>query len=135
MHRILAEKDSAAASTLRPTDGQRIVRALEVIDASGRSILDWQSQKGAALIDGSVARKYVIRPDRTILAERISRRFDHMMAGPAVDEVRALLALNLAEDAQQTPRPVHIVDVEPAELADANAGGVQQLNDQLIAQC
>lgn len=98
MHRILAEKDSAAASTLRPTDSQRIVRALEVIDASGRSILDWQSQKGAALIDGSVARKYVIRPDRTILAERISRRFDHMMAGPAVDEVRALLALNLAEE-------------------------------------
>ncbi|MGH6760048.1 MAG: tRNA (adenosine(37)-N6)-dimethylallyltransferase MiaA [Phyllobacterium sp.] len=96
MHRILAEKDAAVAATLRPTDSQRIVRALEVIDASGRSILDWQQQKGTGLIDGSVARKYVIRPDRAVLAERISRRFDQMMAGPAVEEVRAVLALGLA---------------------------------------
>ena len=44
------------------------------------------------------------------------------------------LLVALAEDAQQPPGPVDVVDVEPAQLADANAGGVQQLNDQLVAQ-
>ena len=36
---------------LKPTDGQRIVRALEVLDASGRSILEWQASAGRPLID------------------------------------------------------------------------------------
>ena len=36
------------AATLRPIDGQRIIRALEVLEASGRSIRDWQSVRGAA---------------------------------------------------------------------------------------
>lgn len=95
MHRILQEKDPAAAAQLRPTDSQRIVRALEVVDASGRSILDWQKDKGTPLIDASNAVKYVVEPDRQVLAGRISKRFDDMLAGPAVDEVRALLALDL----------------------------------------
>ena len=38
LHRILMREDSAVGMQLRPTDGQRIVRALEVLDASGRSI-------------------------------------------------------------------------------------------------
>ena len=40
LHRILMREDPAAAVTLKPTDGQRIVRALEVLEASGRSILE-----------------------------------------------------------------------------------------------
>ena len=40
-----------AAGRLRPTDSQRIVRALEVLDASGRSILDWQARKGTPLVE------------------------------------------------------------------------------------
>jgi len=38
-------EDSAVAMQLKATDSQRIVRALEVLDASGRSILEWQAAR------------------------------------------------------------------------------------------
>ncbi|ATU91079.1 tRNA (adenosine(37)-N6)-dimethylallyltransferase MiaA [Phyllobacterium zundukense] len=98
LHAILAGKDSLAASTLRPTDSQRIVRALEVIDASGRSIIEWQKETGRPLIDASVARKIVIDPDRQWLGTRIATRFEMMMKGGAIDEVKALLSLGLSGD-------------------------------------
>ena len=50
-------------------------------------------------------------------------------------ERHGALLVALAEHAQQPPGPVDVVDVEPAQLADTNSGGVQQLNDQLVAQC
>jgi len=98
LHAILAERDPAAASTLRPTDSQRIVRALEVIDASGRSIIEWQKKTGRPLIDPEAARKIVIEPDRQWLGERIAARFEMMMTGGAIDEVKALLSLGLSAD-------------------------------------
>lgn len=97
LHAVLAEKDALAASILRPTDSQRIVRALEVFDASGRSIVEWQRETGKSLIEGDV-RKIVIEPDRQWLGQRIASRFDLMMKGGAIDEVKALLALGLSPD-------------------------------------
>ncbi|PSH69890.1 tRNA (adenosine(37)-N6)-dimethylallyltransferase MiaA [Phyllobacterium brassicacearum] len=98
LHAILAEKDALGASTLRPTDSQRIVRALEVFDASGRSIVEWQRETGKPLIDTDDARKIVIEPDRQWLGERIASRFGMMMKGGAMDEVKALLSLGLSPD-------------------------------------
>ncbi|GGA97700.1 tRNA dimethylallyltransferase [Brucella endophytica] len=97
LHDVLKGMDPMAAHILRPSDGQRIVRALEVMEASGRSIYDWQKQRGRALVDETAARKLVILPDRAWLAERIARRFDAMMAASAVEEVEALLRLKLSE--------------------------------------
>ena len=74
LHRMLMRRDAAAAARLRPSDGQRVVRALEVLEASGRSILDWQRRNGPPLID---------------------RRFDTMLADGALEEVRRLVALDL----------------------------------------
>lgn len=98
LHRILMREDSAVAMQLRPTDGQRIVRALEVLDASGRSILDWQAARGQPLIDRGSARFLVIEPDRGELVARIEARFDQMLDKGALDEVRQLMALDLAPD-------------------------------------
>lgn len=98
LHRILMREDSAVAMQLRPTDGQRIVRALEVLDASGRSILDWQASRGQPLIDRDSARFLVIEPDRGQLVARIEARFDQMLDKGALDEVRQLMALDLAPD-------------------------------------
>jgi tRNA dimethylallyltransferase len=95
LHRILMREDSAAAMQLRPTDGQRIVRALEVLDASGRSILEWQAARGQPLIDRDSARFLVIEPDREALVARIEARFDRMLDKGALDEVRQLTALDL----------------------------------------
>lgn len=96
LHRILMREDSAVAMQLRPTDGQRIVRALEVLDASGRSILDWQAARGQPLVDRDSARFLVIEPDRGELVARIEARFDRMIDKGALDEVRQLVALDLA---------------------------------------
>ncbi|RRI07121.1 tRNA (adenosine(37)-N6)-dimethylallyltransferase MiaA [Mesorhizobium tamadayense] len=98
LHRILMHEDSAVAMQLRPTDGQRIVRALEVLDASGRSILDWQAARGKPLIDRASARFLVIEPDRGELVARIGARFDQMLDKGALDEVRQLMALDLDPD-------------------------------------
>lgn len=95
LHRILMREDSAVAMTLRPTDSQRIVRALEVLEASGRSILAWQAARGRPLIDRDTARFFVIEPERAALVERIEARFDRMLDNGALDEVRDLAALDL----------------------------------------
>jgi tRNA dimethylallyltransferase len=95
LHRILMREDSEAAMMLRPADGQRIARALEVLEASGRSILKWQADKGKPLIDRAGARFMVIEPDRAELVARIEARFDSMIEKGALEEVKALTALGL----------------------------------------
>lgn len=95
LHRVLAERDPAAAASLRASDGQRIVRALEVLAASGRSIRDWQGSRGTPLVDPGSARRIVIEPDRAELARRIDGRFDAMIEAGAAGEAQAFAALGV----------------------------------------
>lgn len=99
LHRILRREDPDAAMTLRPSDGQRIVRALEVLEASGRSILAWQAEAGRPLVDAAAAERHLVMPERDTLHARIEARFDRMVADGALDEVKALIALD--------PDPAH----------------------------
>lgn len=99
LHAELSRLDPAMAEGLQPGDGQRIVRALEVIEATGKSIRDFQKASGPVIIDPERAQKIVVLPDRPVLHDRINRRFETMMESGAVEEVKALLALNLAPDA------------------------------------
>ncbi|PWE54408.1 tRNA (adenosine(37)-N6)-dimethylallyltransferase MiaA [Metarhizobium album] len=98
LFRDLMERDPQVAGTLNPQDGQRIVRAIEVLDSTGRSISTFQQTAGPMVIDPDRARKIVVLPDRTVLHDRINRRFERMLEEGAVDEVRALLALDLPAD-------------------------------------
>ncbi len=98
LHRELALRDPAVAGRLNPQDGQRIVRALELLEATGRSIADFQGKAGPMLVDPARARKFVVLPDRAVLHERINRRFSRMFEEGAVEEVEALLALGLSPD-------------------------------------
>jgi len=98
LHQELEQRDPHAAATLRVSDGQRIVRALEVIEASGRSILDFQGKAGPSLIDESRAKKVIVLPDRKVLHDRINRRFSKMLDQGAVEEVQTLLAMRLSPD-------------------------------------
>jgi tRNA dimethylallyltransferase len=95
LHRILMREDPKVAMMLRAGDSQRIVRALEVLEASGSSILEWQAERGKPLVDRESARFIVIEPDRSELVSRIDRRFDGMIGAGALEEVKALEALNL----------------------------------------
>jgi tRNA dimethylallyltransferase len=95
LHAELADADPAMAASLNRQDGQRIVRALEVVKATGRSIADFQGRSGPVVIDADHARKIVVLPDRAVLHARINGRFEKMLQQGAEDEVRALLALGL----------------------------------------
>ncbi|WP_210067714.1 tRNA (adenosine(37)-N6)-dimethylallyltransferase MiaA [Rhizobium leguminosarum] len=95
----LAVADPAMAANLNRQDGQRIVRALEVMKATGRSIADFQGQSGPVIIDAAQARKIVVLPDRAVLHQRINGRFEKMLQQGVEDEVRALLALDLPAEA------------------------------------
>jgi tRNA dimethylallyltransferase len=98
LHAELSARDATVAASLEPKDGQRIVRALEVLAETGRSIAEFQGRQGPMVIDPSRAKKLVVLPDRKLLHERIDRRFETMLETGAVDEVRALLALDPAPD-------------------------------------
>ncbi|WP_183738683.1 MULTISPECIES: tRNA (adenosine(37)-N6)-dimethylallyltransferase MiaA [Rhizobium] len=91
--------DPAMSANLNRQDGQRIVRALEVIQATGRSIADFQGRSGPVLIDAEEARKIVVLPDRAVLHQRINGRFEKMLQQGAEDEVRTLLGLGLPAEA------------------------------------
>jgi len=95
LHRVLAGRDPEMAAKLKPTDPQRIVRALEVLEATGRSLAAWQREPGRAVLDEDACECLVLRPERAELYRRCDRRFDTMMAAGALDEVRALAALEL----------------------------------------
>jgi tRNA dimethylallyltransferase len=95
LHRMLQKEDAEAALKLKPADGQRIVRALEVLEVSGRSILAWQSEASDALVDRESAEMILLDPERKLLVERIEQRFDGMIKEGAAEEVEALLALRL----------------------------------------
>lgn len=95
LHAELKERDPAAAARLMPGDRARISRALEVVLATGRSLIDWHEEEKPAAVDLSRAAKVFLMPDRDELMRRIDARFDAMIAAGAVDEVRTLAARNL----------------------------------------
>ena len=83
------------AAKLRPSDPQRIVRALEVIDATGISLAEWQGSATLPVLEPEAVAKLVIAPEREPLYAGIDARFDRMIEAGALDEVEALLALGL----------------------------------------
>ena len=98
LHHELSQRDPAMAESLSVQDGQRIIRALEVLDATGQSIAVFQGLAGPVIIDPERARKIVVLPQRSILHQRINGRFETMLAQGAEEEVLALLAFGLPLD-------------------------------------
>jgi tRNA dimethylallyltransferase len=90
--------DPAMASRLAPNDMQRMVRALEVMAATGRSLNEWQFVPGTPTIAAERVIRLVVDRSREDLQARADIRFDQMMAGGALEEVRALAALNLSAE-------------------------------------
>jgi len=112
-HARLAGRDPAGAARLRPTDPQRLARAWEVLEATGRSLADWQAVAGPPRTDASFL-PFVLNPNRDALYQAIDRRFAEMVQAGALDEVRALSSMHL-----------------PAETPALKALGVQELLSHL----
>ena len=95
LYRALQARDPVMAARLRPSDPQRILRALEVIDATSVSLAEWQGADAAAVLHPQGLLRIVIAPEREALYAAIDARFDRMIEQGAIEEVRALLALGL----------------------------------------
>lgn len=95
LHAILRERDPAMAARLVASDPQRIVRALEVLEATGQSLLDWQQVQGEALLSEAEAELLFVSPPRETLYARCDARLDRMLEAGALEEVRRLAALGL----------------------------------------
>lgn len=93
--RLIAERDPEMARRLKAPDPQRVVRALAVLKATGRSLASFQDAAQSGLLEGFEVERVVLNPDRDVLRERIARRFETMFDGGAVDEVSALMAMDL----------------------------------------
>jgi tRNA dimethylallyltransferase len=94
LHRQLAEVDPAAAEGILATNGRRIVRALEVIELTGRPFSASLPQLEYAFDN---AHQIGVEIDRPTLDERIALRVQRMFEAGFVAEVEALLAAGLAE--------------------------------------
>lgn len=93
MHQRLAAIDPAAAARIKPTDPQRIQRALEVFQLSGRPISAWQRDSTPAALSCRVLKLVLAPQDRSVLHARIEARFEQMLAAGFLDEVGRLRAL------------------------------------------
>lgn len=91
----LAELDPASAERIAAGDRQRLIRAFEVVEATGRPLSAWLAGGAQQPPVAARFRTLVLRPPRTNLHAAAAARFERMLAEGAIEEVRALLALNL----------------------------------------
>jgi tRNA dimethylallyltransferase len=117
LHARLAAADPLDAAAIRPSDRARIVRALEVFEATGRPIAAWRQSAGRPLVAPDQAERIVLEIDRAVLHRRIAERVQQMIGNGGLEEARALGALGL-----------------PAELSAMKAIGVRELLDHLAGR-
>lgn len=92
LHAELARFDPDAAARIHPRDNQRIQRALEVYELTGKTITAWQTEGTKPLSAYQIHSLALLPMDRTWLHERIALRFDQMLAQGFMEEVQTLYA-------------------------------------------
>ncbi len=115
LHAELARRDPAAAAAILPTDGRRTVRALEVVELTGKPFAASAPRIGAPRWDTAIVG---LDCDTTILDERLARRTEAMFDRGLVGEVRTLLRAGL-RDGVTASRALGYAQV----LAALDAGG------------
>jgi len=95
LHAELAQRDPASAERLKPRDRTRIARALEVVEATKRSLTDWHREGLPPLLPSGEFSALFLAPDRDQLYACIDARFDAMLKAGALEEVAALSTRHL----------------------------------------
>lgn len=90
LHARLAAVDPVMAARLRPSDPQRLMRALEIFAATGRSLASFQLARTNPVLPPDQVGGVFLDIPRAALNARIDQRFAAMMAAGALDEVAAL---------------------------------------------
>ena len=91
----LAKSNPATAAILDPQNRLRVLRALEVLEATGEPLLSFQGRRRAGPLARRATARLFLAPDRDVLRARIDQRFREMIDAGALEEVRALGARRL----------------------------------------
>lgn len=136
LHEELRWRDSVAAERLKPRDRSRIARALEVIEATGRSLTDWHRDGLPPLLPPDQVTAVFLAPEREALYARIDARFGTMLENGALEEVRGLAARHLdpllpAMKAHGVPALIRYL---AGELSLEEAAAIGQLDTRRYAK-
>jgi len=126
LHARLASRDPVTASRLRPSDPQRVLRAFEVFEATGRPLAEWQGAPTVPLLKNTKLASFVLDPPRPELRARIAARFEAMLDEGGLDEARALEGLDPALPAAKLLglRPLQALAAGTLSRAEALDGAI-----------
>ncbi|HUE63741.1 MAG TPA: tRNA (adenosine(37)-N6)-dimethylallyltransferase MiaA [Rhizomicrobium sp.] len=96
LHARLSERDPRTASRLRPSDPQRVLRAYEVFESTGRPLADWQSRPAEPVLKDARLAAFVLDPPRDARRARIAERFEKMLDAGGQEEAASLDGLDPA---------------------------------------
>src|SRR5689334_2609113 len=96
LHAKLTDRDPLTASRLRPSDPQRVLRAFEVFEATGRPLAEWQSAPAEPVLKDKRIAAFVLDPPRSDLRARIAQRFEAMVDQGGLEEAQSLAELDPA---------------------------------------
>ena len=94
LHAKLTDRDPLTASRLRPSDPQRVLRAFEVFEATGRPLAEWQNAPTEPVLKDKKIATFVLDPPRPELRARIAARFEVMVDRGGVEEAQKLAGLD-----------------------------------------
>ena len=94
LHAELARRDPETAAQLRPSDPQRVLRAYQVFEATGRPLTSWRREAGVPVLKDLSLARFVLERPRPMLRERIEVRFRAMLEAGARAEAAALKGLD-----------------------------------------
>jgi tRNA dimethylallyltransferase len=113
---------------LRPTDPQRVLRAFEVWEATGRPLADWQQSPAEPVLKNLKLAKFVLDPPRADLRARIATRFEAMVEGGGLAEALAL------KDLETDLPAARLLGLRPLiELAEGRLARAEALNLAITA--
>ncbi len=129
LHARLLQRDQHAAARLHPNDRVRLIRALEVLELTGKTITDHhrEHQEQGPFRE---TRTFVVDPPREVLEERIRRRAAVMIEAGLVEEVRGLLAMGYGSELRSLQSVGYRQGVE--YLTTGETAGVEQLTEAVI---
>jgi len=118
-HAELSRLDPETAARLKPADTARVSRALEVVRSTGKSLGEWQAERHGGIHAEVRIAATILLPDKTWLADRIDRRFRHMVK-VASAEVEALLARTDVPDDAPVLRAIGVREIGLALSGESN---------------
>lgn len=116
-HAELAKRDPVMAAKLNPNDTQRLVRAREVFEATGKSLAEWQALPPEGPPAHYKFTLTLISPERDVLYARCNARFDAMLKSGAIEEVEALDRRILAGEVPADAPVTHALGFRPLQAA------------------